>query len=402
MGSSLADRVRAGQFRLPRPAYGWAESTRLRSRRGRTAAPDIAAWLAAVPVARHRLLIAPANSAGQGAAWARAANTHLPDTAAVAWMFTTTGSYGFPADAVAPASVSALPDSWQQRLFDGVTATFTHVVIESGRPLFGGLFGHDAAREARALSDAGVTVAMAWHGTDIRLPSRERLTNVHSPFRDPGHGATTAMLAARASRNAKLAAASGVRQFYSTPDLGAHVPDGTWLPVVVDSAAWSIAPPTPHDGPLAVLFQPSQGWIKGVSNVEPVLERLAASGRIARVPSERVTPAEMPALVARADVVLDQFRFNLYGVAAAEAMMASRPVVSLAGEPLREATLRLTGEDLPVMSAGAGEVADALARLAADPDARAARGASGHAFAMRWHDGAESARVLRETMRLSQ
>ena len=398
--SSLADGVRAGQFRLPRPAYGWAESSRLRSRRGRTAAPDIDAWLGAVPAARHRLLIAPANSAGQGAAWARAASAHLPDTAAVAWMFTTTGSYAFPADAVAPAAVSSLPDSWQHRLFDGVVATFTHVMIESGRPLFGGLFGHDAAREARALSDAGVTVAMAWHGTDIRLPSRERLSNVHSPFRDPGHRATTAMLEARASRNAKLAAASGVRQFFSTPDLGAHVPNGTWLPVVVDSAAWSVAPPTPHSGPLAVLFQPSQAWIKGVPLIEPVLDGLTSSGAITRVPSARVAPAAMPALVGLADVVLDQFRLDLYGVAAAEAMMASRPVVSLAGAPLREATLRLTGEELPVVSANAGEAADAVAELGADSDARAARGAAGHAFAKRWHDGQESARVLRATLGL--
>ena len=244
------------------------------------------------------------------------------------------------------------------------------------------------------MSDAGVTVAMAWHGTDIRLPSRERATNPHSPFHDPGHRATIAMLEARARRNAKLAAASGVRQFFSTPDLGAHVPDGTWLPVVVDSAAWSVAPPAPHSGPLAVLFQPSQAWIKGVPLVEPVLDGLTSSAAITRVPSARVAPAEMPALVSRADVVLDQFRLNLYGVAAAEAMMASRPVVSLAGSPLIDATRALTGEELPVVSASADELSNALAALAGDPERRREMAATAREFAMRWHDGTESARVI--------
>jgi hypothetical protein len=393
---SALESVRTAQFRLPRRAYGWTESARLVARRARTSAPDVDAWVDALPPARTRLLVAPANSAGQGVAWARAASRHLEDVHAAAWMFTTSSSYPFPADVVAPAAVSALPVAWQRRLFDAVARSFTHVIIESGRPQFGGLFGHDAAREAAALGERGVAVAMAWHGTDIRLPSRERATNPHSPYRHAGHRQAIAMLEARARRNAALAQASGVPQFYSTPDLGVHVPGGHWLPVAVEAKVWSVAPSAEHDGPLTVLFQPSQGWVKGADLVEPMLDRLARDGVIARVASARVAPSDMPSLVQRADVVLDQFGLDLYGVAAAEAMMASRPVVALAGPPVRAATLTLTGEDLPIVSAAPGDLERALRRLAADRARREELGARGRAFALRWHDGAASAKALRE------
>ncbi|WP_152650204.1 hypothetical protein [Demequina aestuarii] len=311
---------------------------------------------------------------------------------AEAWMLTSEGSFAFDADQILPRDVQGRGRSWQDALFDAVVDGFTHVVLESGRPLFGSLFGYDSAREARALQQAGVTVAMAWHGTDIRRPSVESADNPWSPFRDRSHRAHVAALEARAVRNARLARASGVPQLVSTPDLLAHLPGAQWLPVVVDPSPWASAPPIDLSSPpLRVLHLPSNPWIKGGALLDRPLARLAAHAEIAVVTPGRLPPTEVPRTVADADVVLDQFRLHLYGVAAVEAMHAGRLVISLAGAPLRDAVRAVTAEELPVLSATPDQLEDVLRGLGADDVDTSTLARD---FAARWHDGRESARAL--------
>ena len=392
---AVGARLRALEHRLPPGPYAWVEralwAPRARSL-GRTEPPQDALEAAA------RVLIAPANFAGQGTAWARALERHRPDVQARSWMQVRGGSYPFGADWTVPMASLGRPLDEQRALFDHVASTFTHVVLEAGRPLFGALHAFDAAQEARALQDRGVTVAMAWHGTDIRLPSRERASNPHSPFRDRQQRRHIAVLESRASRNARLAERSGVPQLYSTPDLAVHVPSGTWLPVVVDPAPWLAIEPAAFEEPWRALSLPSQAWIKGAELVRQELTDLAGQGQLRLIEPGRLAPDQVPEALGRADLLLDQFRLNLYGVAAVEAMMAGRVVVALAGSALRDAVRSSTGEDLPVVSAAPGGIATALERL--DRDGLVTTADAARAFALRWHDGEESARRLAAALAL--
>src|SRR5690606_9269803 len=128
-----------------------------------------------------RLLIGPANFAGQGWQWARAYERSTGSTAAC-WMYTANPVFAFPADYTAPITVNRASRAWQRRQLAHVIASFDAVVLEAGRPLFGALLGFDPVREARALAAAGLDVAMLWHGTDIRLPSDHAATHPLSPY----------------------------------------------------------------------------------------------------------------------------------------------------------------------------------------------------------------------------
>lgn len=394
LAQRAAESARSIQYRMPGRTYGWIEAVRWLGSARKVEAVDPPSLGEAPLKAKHRVLIAPANYAGQGFRWASALNSHIPDVEARAWAYSADRAFSFPSHASLPLQTFGLPARWHRRNFEGVVERYTHVLFESGRTVFGPLFGFDVLREIRELQKRGVRVAMLWHGTDIRQPTVERAANPWSPFHDRDHRSLVRALEARAVRNQRVLHESEVPQFFSTPDLRDHVPHGTWLPVVVESEKWLALPPPPPSTALETLFIPSNPWIKGAQLLRPSLDALEAAGVIRLSASGRVKPEEVLALVRDSQIVLDQFRLHLYGVAAVEAMMAARPVVALAGPPLREVVRALAGVELPVVSATASDLASVLRRLAADGEEREKLGELGRAYATEWHDGKASARVL--------
>jgi hypothetical protein len=102
----------------------------------------------------------------------------------------------------------------------------------------------------------------------------------------------------------------------------------------------------------------------------------------------------MPAVIGDADIVVDQLRIGLYGVAACEALAAGRLVVSYVGSVVRERVRSLTGREVPIIEADPDSLADVLTDLLSDRAAAAERAAAGPAFVAELHDGRHSAVAL--------
>jgi glycosyltransferase involved in cell wall biosynthesis len=143
-----------------------------------------------------------------------------------------------------------------------------------------------------------------------------------------------------------------------------------------------------------VVHAPSQPLLKGTDLIDPVLARLADAGRIEYIRAEGVAAAEVRRLYAAADIVADQFRMGIYGVAAVEAMAAGRLVVSDVDPATQRAVAEGTGLDLPIMKVAAANLEEALERIIADPAPARALAAQGPAFAGAVHSGGRSARVI--------
>jgi hypothetical protein len=359
--------------------------------------------------AAARLLIGPTNSAGQGWAWARAAERAATGTGAgqgdvaAACFAIRRNSYGFADDYGVAVPVYAHP-RWQQAHERYVLGTFTHAVVESMRPLFGARHARDASGDIAVLTDAGLHVALLFHGSDLRLPSRHAEREPWSPFRVQDD--LTERLEEQARRHAAFATAFGGGDggdgggpvLVSTPDLFDDLPGATWLPVVVDPDRWQ-APPSPGRRRPVVVHAPSNSRLKGTEIVEAAMAELSAKGvveyrRLEGVPNERV-----PAALAEADVVVDQLTMGLYGVGACEAMAAGRTVVSYVGDTVRARVRERTGLDVPIVEATPDDLADVVAALAADPDAAGERAARGPAFVRAVHDGNISGTVLDDWLR---
>lgn len=347
----------------------------------------------AVPPTEIRVYIGPTNYAGQGYRWARALEESDPRIGARSMAVTLPGGLSFPTDTAVPVAVYNVSRRWQRSELEAVSR-FTHVLFEAERPLLGRLMGRDVGREAAALDAAGVSIAYLGHGTDVRSPRRHLALTEWSYFSDDP--AQTAALQRDADANLALLAATDAPIFVSTPDLLSEVPGSHWCPVVVDLEAWSPGPPPLGGRQPVVAHIPSAGATKGTHLVSPVMERLAAQGRLSYDSVSGIPSADMPARIRQADIVLDQFRVGSYGAAACEAMAAGRIVVGHVLAEVRATILERTGLELPIVEATPRTLAEVIESLLDDPEGARSIAARGRVFVEKVHSGAASALALRE------
>jgi glycosyltransferase involved in cell wall biosynthesis len=131
---------------------------------------------------------------------------------------------------------------------------------------------------------------------------------------------------------------------------------------------------------VASLGTPAELVIVGTGFLRDELEQLARRREVAVQFRGHVPPDELPGLYAAADVYALISTYEPFGVAVREAAAAGLPIVcsrtaGAAGDVAVEGRNALL-----VDPAHAGAVADALARLAADPDLRARMGAESRAI----------------------
>ncbi|WP_051426097.1 hypothetical protein [Jiangella gansuensis] len=374
------------RHRLPAPVVGALAAAKRRLRWLRPVGPAPA--FPPVPRTPVRLLVGPTNSAGQGWAWARSAE----QAGAGATCFAVRrNSYGFADDYGAPLPVYAHP-RWQRAQQRYVLNGYTHVLVESLRPVFGGRNGRDARGDLRVLERAGVSAGLAFHGSDVRLPSAHAARERWSPFHVQDD--LTRRLETQARQAAAVVAGFDGPVYVSTPDLLTYLPGATWLPVVVDVERWATSEPVLERSRPLVMHAPSNPRLKGTEAIETALHRLAGTGLIEYRRLEGVPNDRMPAALAEADIVVDQLVMGLYGVGACEAMAAGRVVVSYVGDDVRARVRATTGLDLPVAEAGPDTLADVVAGIVTDRDAARELAAAGPGFVREVHDGSRAAAAL--------
>lgn len=339
------------------------------------------------------LVVGPANMAGQGWAWAQAVERYVAGARTEVVALHREGPLRFPADRYLSAA------GWESAgvhlaLRRHVAAQATHVLLESGLPLTGraARSGH-ASGDTRALREAGVAVGLVFHGSDVRDPRRHRELYPESPFTDPNGALARELQPRYDARMADLADWDGP-VFVSTPDLLDFVldrwPHAVWLPVAVDTGIWRPGPePLTRDRPV-VLHAPSRGTLKSSALIDAVVGDFAARGLVEYRRAADVRPSDMPALVADADVVIDQLAIGNVGVLAAQAMAAGRLVVGHAAPRVRE---RYDGA-LPQLDATPSTLRGVLESVLDDRDHARELAAQGPGFASSYHDGRRSAAAL--------
>lgn len=352
------------------------------------------AGTARVDSAERRLLIGPVNSAGQAHAWARAAS-EIADVTAMNVMFRAEhDAFAFPADQSVRTAYAMTNQRWQRAQRRAVVRGFTHVLIESGRRLFGP--GTDVLSDVDLLVRRGIQVGLLWHGSDIRIPSLHARMDRDSPFRD-GSYAEQERLEHITRRNHALIDESGLPSMVSTPDLLEFVPAATWLPVVVDVEQWagaSSGTALQRERPV-VVHAPSRAGLKGTSRVTHLLHRLDAEGLIEYRELSGIRAHDMPAVYGRADIVLDQFSLGIYGVAACEALAGGRLVISHVSDQVRSIVRERTGLELPILEARAADLERVLREVLADRDEARRLAERGPSFVSAVHAGSPARDALR-------
>lgn len=338
-----------------------------------------------------RLLIGPANFAGQGWEWARAVERDLEGVGATAFMLGR-DRLAFEADWVVAPEAWVNP-WWQRQQTRDVMAGWTHVLSEALKPVLGTRYGNDVSGEAKRMRRRGIRVGLVAHGSDARLPSRHADNHAWSPFRDAEDWDVVPRLEERVARHQRIYAAHHARGdavFVTTPDLLDDLPYATWLPVVVEVDRWRTEAALLERERPRILHIPSNPRMKGTTAIDPVLRALHDEGVVEYVRLEGIEPDEMPAHIADVDLVLDQVALGAYGAMAVQAMAAGR--VTLAHVSARNRA-RLP-QDPPVVEV-TPDTLDAVVRgLVTDRAAARVVAAQGPAYAVAWHDGHHASTVL--------
>lgn len=333
--------------------------------------------------------IGPANMAGQAWAWAKALEAHVPGLRTEVISVDRGSPLEFRADTIVPAARYAKDAAWAQAFEAHALDTWTHALLEAGRPLFGLRHGRDFSGDVPVLRAVGIEVGLLFHGSEIRNPRRHAGSTPWSPFRDPDEE-LTARLQRQWDVLHPLVTAFDGPTFVSTADLLDDVPGAVLLPVVVDITQWASRTPLLERERPVVLHAPSRASMKGTVHVEAALEPLVSEGLVEYRRLEGLAPDDMPAAVADADIVLDQFSLGSYGVMAVQAMASGRVVVGHVTDAVRSAC----PQPLPIVEAPPDLLGDVLRGLIEDRDGARMTAVAGRAFAVEVHDGRRSAAIL--------
>lgn len=392
---STAERAYRVYRALPAPVRAVGERM-LRWRAERQVRSTLPAWGGATT----RLLVAPLNTAGQGWCWARAVESADPAARAISVHAHPRGvrtALDFPVDVELTQAMQLRGLAPYRALALGAT----HALVEAGVGVLTDVHHRSMLDDLDQLTDSGVRVAVVLHGSEVRDLRAHAERYPASPFRGEWDDRWYRMQE-RVDRTVQLLdrlRERGVPLLVSTPDLLEHVPDATWIPVVVDVDAFGGAgtsPPLTREQPV-VLHAPSNPRLKGTAVVDQALGDLAAAGRVRYRRLEGVAHAQMPAALAAADIVIDQVVLGNPGVLLAETLAAGRVAVAHLSDPVRSALKAGDGvEEIPVVQADAAGLRETIEQLLADPDEARTLAAQGPAWARRNHDGRRSAAALWE------
>ena len=153
------------------------------------------------------------------------------------------------------------------------------------------------------------------------------------------------------------------------------------IPPGIDLAAIEPAPPPERERPL-IVHAPSSRRRKGSEHVIAAVDGLDADLELV----EGLHHDEAFERYRAADIVVDQLNAGWYGLFAIEAMALGKPVVTFLHDEAVRRTEEAFGTRVPIVSATAETLREALRPLVADAARRRELGAASRAYVERVHD----------------
>jgi glycosyltransferase involved in cell wall biosynthesis len=170
-------------------------------------------------------------------------------------------------------------------------------------------------------------------------------------------------------------------QVVGSYDATRWVPEAEVIPPGVDLARIEPVPPSDRGRPL-IVHAPSSRRRKGTEHVLAALDGLDADLDLV----EGLHHEEAFERYRAADIVVDQLNAGWYGLFAIEAMALGKPVITFLHDQAVRRTEEAFGTGVPIVSATAETLREALRPLVADAARRRELGAASRAYVEQVHD----------------
>lgn len=348
---------------------------------------------------KGRILIGPANYATQALEFSNAINERLGMDVAES-----VNLDSFKREAHHNLSVS----SWE--LTDGIDhlidylAGASHIILDGGLGLWGGR-GWYFGNVCDILKAKGYDVAYLAHGSDVRQPSININRQSGSPYEESGWRQALSHESISAS-NRRYLRSSKVPIFYVTLDLADYLPSrSVWTPTVIgalQSQGGSFTPQNEKEiGRPKVLFGPSQGWWKGARVVDEVMFRLRDEGLIeyvrfgdtSNIDGGKVAllnHAEFLSQMDSCDILIDQIKFEGYGVTSLEGLIRGKIVASRLGQYVKHLEF-----DVPIIYIDESNIEVVFRQILENfPSLAVEKSLAGPVFVKEFHSGLKTADAI--------
>jgi hypothetical protein len=268
----------------------------------------------------------------------------------------------------------------------------THAIISGGQSMFGSMPTRGFWDDMSLYEGAHVSVALVFHGSDIRDPDRHAALIKHSPYNINNlYAIDSGVVSKLKAISRKLA--DEIRHFdgpvfVSTPDLMDYVSHALWLPTVIDLQFWGPAPSRIGERRPRVVMIPTNDVLKGANYADEICWRLHDANLIEYVRLGGLTRQEMRAAVARADIVIDGLVGGAYGRTALQAMASGRLAIGNVERVFNRV------EGLPIVHADPDSLEAVLLEIVESPDRFRDIAEAGRTYVERYHDGSYSATQL--------
>jgi glycosyltransferase involved in cell wall biosynthesis len=158
-------------------------------------------------------------------------------------------------------------------------------------------------------------------------------------------------------------------------------PEAEMIPPGLDLRPFTPVPPSDRERPI-VVHAPSNRAKKGTEHVIAACAELPVELDLV----EGVPHGEARERYARADIAVDQLQAGWHGIFALEAMALGKPVVTYLKRDVVEQAERAYGVRVPIVSATADTLVEALRPLVADAELRRRIGAESRVYVEQVHD----------------
>ena len=306
-----------------------------------------------------KVLLAPRNISNQAVAYQQALSGTQYD--AEVWSFGEP-AFGFSADRIFDEERLVFDLPYRTEMFTEAISRFDIFHFQFSRSLLPVREELPMLWDLPLLQSCGKRVLMHFRGTDVRRRQAHIEREPHSYLLEGGRSVDERVIDDRVA----ICRTWCDRLLVSTPSLLDDVPDGEWIPHVVDPAEWSSQRSAEPEVPI-VLHAPSSGAAKGSSRVDEVCSVLERERLITYRRVTGLTRDELRAEVRRADIIIDSLGIGDHGAVSVEGMAAG--CVCLGHIALEN---RERNPGVPVVEVDPVSLESVLRELAQDPRRRAA------------------------------
>jgi len=186
-------------------------------------------------------------------------------------------------------------------------------------------------------------------------------------------------------RSIKVWRRYGHQMLVSWPLLFDAVPDAVMVKPAIDLGYWhpgNTPPGSCENGIMRIVHAPTKRHIKGTEFVESAVNELKRIGySVELVLVENVPNRKVKQVYERCDIGVDQLILGWYGNFSIELMSLGKPVICYINPELK-----VSCEDLPIVSAGPNDLAEKLKMLIENQQLRRDLGKKGIDYVKRHHD----------------